>query len=178
VRKIVSGLFISLDGVIQDANNWIGPWFNGELGQAVGSMIAGQDAMLLGRRTYDEFAAHWPHQEGEMAETMNGTRKYVVSDTLDKADWQNTTVIKGDVVSEVTALKQQDGRNIGMTGSGTLVNYLLRHGLVDELHLFIVPVVLGTGIRLFPDGQDRLALNALSTETFGTGVIHVTYTSA
>jgi dihydrofolate reductase len=178
VRKIVSGLFISLDGVIQDANNWISPWFNGELGQAVGSMIAGQDAMLLGRRTYDEFAAHWPHQEGEMAETMNGTRKYVVSDTLDKADWQNTTVIKGDVVSEVTALKQQDGRNIGMTGSGTLVNYLLRHGLVDELHLFIVPVVLGTGIRLFPDGQDRLALNALSTETFGTGVIHVTYTSA
>jgi dihydrofolate reductase len=178
MRKIVSGLFISLDGVIEDANDWIGPWFNGELGQAVGGIMAGQDTMLLGRRTYDEFAAHWPHQEGEMADTMNGTAKYVVSDSLESADWQNTTLISGDVTAEVTALKQRDGKNIGMTGSGTLVRYLLRHGLVDELHLFIFPVVLGGGVRLFPDGEERLPLAVLSAQTFETGVVHVTYTGA
>jgi dihydrofolate reductase len=177
MRKIVSGLFISLDGVIEDANSWMGPWFNGELGQAVGSMIASQDTMLIGRVTYDEFAAHWPHQEGDMADTMNGTTKYVVSDTLDKADWQNTTVISGDVVAEVTALKEQDGKNIGMTGSATLVNYLLHQGLVDELHLFVLPVVIGSGKRLFRDGDGKLPLKVLSSETFETGVIHATYTN-
>jgi dihydrofolate reductase len=176
MRKIVSGLFISLDGVIEDANDWIGPWFNDELGQAVGGMIAGQDAMLLGRVTYDDFAAHWPHQEGDMADTMNGTAKYVVSDTLESADWQNSTLVKGDVVAEVTALKQRPGKNIGMTGSGTLVSYLLRQGLIDELHLFIFPVVLGSGKRLFPaTANDKLPLQVLGSRTFGTGVIHVTY---
>jgi dihydrofolate reductase len=178
MRKIVSGLFISLDGVIENANDWIGPWFNGELGQAVGGMIAGQDTMLLGRITYDEFAAHWPHQEGDMADTMNGTAKYVVSSTLETADWKNTTLIAGDVVAEVTALKQQPGKNIGMTGSGTLVRYLLRHGLVDELHLFVFPLVLGSGTRLFPDGEQKLPLKVLGSETFETGVIHVTYAKA
>jgi dihydrofolate reductase len=178
MRKIVSGLFISLDGVIGDANDWIGPWFNPQLGQAVQAMIGNQDTMLLGRITYDGFAAHWPHQEGGMADIMNGIPKYVVSGTLDRADWQNTTLISGDVVAEVTALKQQDGQNIGMTGSGALVNYLLRHGLVDELHLFIFPVVLGAGTRLFPDGQDQLPLKMLASEAFDTGVVHVTYTSA
>jgi dihydrofolate reductase len=178
MRKIVSGLFISLDGVVEDANSWMGPWFNGELGQAVGTLIASQDTMLIGRVTYDEFAAHWPHQEGDMADTMNGTQKYVVSDTLDKADWQNTTVINGDVVAEVTALKEQDGKNIGMTGSATLVDYLLHHGLVDELHLFILPIVIGSGKRLFRDGDDKLPLKLLSSETYETGVIHVAYTNA
>jgi dihydrofolate reductase len=178
MRKIVSGLFISLDGVIQDANDWIGPWFNGELGQAVGTMIASQDTMLLGRVTYDEFAAHWPHQEGEMADTMNGTAKYVVSDTLESAGWQNTTLINGDVLAEVAALKQKPGVNIGMTGSGTLVRYLLRHGLIDELHLFVFPVVLGTGTRLFPDGEEKLPLRVLGSQAFGTGVIHLTYAKA
>jgi dihydrofolate reductase len=177
MRKIVSGLFISLDGVIEDANSWMGPWFNAELGQAVGTMIASQDTMLIGRVTYDEFAAHWPHQEGDMADTMNGTRKYVVSDTLDKADWKNTTVISGDVVAEVTALKKQDGKNIGMTGSATLVDYLLHHGLVDELHLFVLPIVIGSGKRLFRDGDEKLPLKVLSSETYETGVIHVTYTN-
>ena len=178
MRKIVSGLFISLDGVIEDANSWMGPWFNGELGQAVGGLIAGQDSMLIGRVTYDEFAAHWPHQEGDMADTMNGTQKYVVSDTLDKADWQNTAVISGDVVAEVTALKEQDGKNIGMTGSATLVDHLLHHGLVDELHLFVLPIVIGSGKRLFRDGDEKLPLKLLSSETYETGVIHVTYTNA
>ena len=93
MRKIVAGLTISLDGVIEAAEEWMGPWFNPELGQAIGSMMAAQDAMLLGRVTYEMFAAHWPHQTGDLADTMNNTAKYVVSGTLKSADWQNSTLI-------------------------------------------------------------------------------------
>jgi dihydrofolate reductase len=179
MRKIVSGLFITLDGVIEIPQEWMGPWFNPELGQAVGSMIAAQDAMLLGRVTYDEFAAHWPQQEGEMADTMNGSTKYVVSGTLTSADWQNTTLIPRDhAVEEITALKQQPGKNIGMTGSASLVSSLLRDGLVDELHLFVFPVVLGSGKRLFREGDGELRLKLIDSATFETGAVHLTYAKA
>jgi dihydrofolate reductase len=179
VRKIVSGLFISLDGVIEAANEWIGPWFNPELGQAVGSMIAAQDAMLLGRVTYDEFAAHWPQQTGEMADTMNGTAKYVVSGTLTSADWQNSTLIRRDrAADEIAALKRQPGKNIGMTGSATLVGWLLREGLLDELHLSVFPVVLGSGKRLFAAPGDKLPLKLIDSVTFETGVVQLTYARA
>lgn len=179
MRKIVSGLFISLDGVIEDANEWTGPWFNPELGQAVGSMIAAQDAMLLGRVTYDEFAAHWPHQSGEMADTMNGGTKYVVSGTLKSTDWQNSTLIPAaTAVAEITELKQRPGKNIGMTGSATLVSSLLREGLLDELHLFVIPVVLGSGKRLFATPGTKLPLKLIASATFETGVVHLTYTRA
>jgi len=178
MRKIVSGLFISLDGIIEDANNWIGPWFDPELGQAVGSMIAAQDAMLLGRVTYYEFAAHWPQQTGEMADTMNGTAKYVVSGTLESADWQNSTLIRGDAAAEIAELKQRPGKNIGMTGSATLVAWLLREGLLDELHLLVFPVVLGSGKRLFATPGDKLPLRLIDSATFQTGVVHLTYAKA
>jgi dihydrofolate reductase len=179
MRKIVSGLFISLDGVIEDANDWIGPWFGPELGQAVGSMIAAQDTMLLGRVTYDEFAAHWPQQTGEMADTMNGTAKYVVSGTLESADWQNSTLIRRDrAAAEIAGLKQRPGKNIGMTGSATLVAWLLREGLLDELHLFVFPVVLGSGKRLFTKPGDKLPLRLIDSATFETGVEHLTYAKA
>jgi dihydrofolate reductase len=140
-------------------------------------MIAAQDTMLLGRVTYDEFAAHWPHQSGDMADTMNGTRKYVVSGSLKSAGWQNTTLIPRDsYLAEITELKQGTGPNIGMTGSATLVAALLREGLVDELHLFVIPVVLGSGKRLFrADGGERLPLKLLASATFETGVVHLTY---
>jgi dihydrofolate reductase len=179
MRKIVSGLFISLDGVIEDANEWTGPWFNAEVGQAVGSMITAQDAMLLGRVTYDAFAAHWPHQTGEMADTMNGTAKYVVSGTLKSADWQNTTLIPRDHAAEqIGELKRQPGENIGMTGSGALVSWLLREGLLDELHLLVFPVVLGRGKRLFAEPGEKLPLKLLDSAAFETGVVHLTYAKA
>ena len=179
MRKIVSGLFISLDGVIEDADQWIGPWFNPELGQAVGSMIAAQDAMLLGRVTYETFAAHWPHQTGEMADTMNGTTKYVVSGTLRSADWQNSTLIPAaGAVAEIAGLKQGPGKNIGMTGSATLVSSLLREGLLDELHLFVFPVVLGSGKRLFAAPGGKLPLKLTGSATFETGVVQLTYAKA
>jgi dihydrofolate reductase len=179
MRKIVAGLFISLDGVIEDANEWTGPWFNEEVGQAVGSMIAAQDAMLLGRVTYDAFAGFWPHQTGEMADMMNGTAKYVVSGTLTSADWQNTTLIPGDRAAEqIAGLKRQPGKNIGMTGSGTLVSWLLRKGLLDELHLLVFPVVLGRGKRLFADPGDKVELTLSASMPFRTGVLNLTYTRA
>ena len=179
MRKIVSGLFISLDGVIEDPNPWIGPWFGPQLEQAVGSMIGAQDAMLLGRVTYEDFAAHWPHQTGEMADAMNGTAKYVVSDTLESAGWQNSTLIRRDrAVAEIAGLKQRPGKNIGMTGSATLAAWLLREGLLDELHLLVFPVVLGSGKRLFATPGDKLPLRLIDSATFDTGVAHLTYAKA
>ena len=179
MRKIVSGLSISLDGVIEDADQWMGPWFNPQLGQAIGSMIAAQDAMLLGRVTYQGFAAYWPHQTGDMADTMNGTTKYVVSGTLTSADWQNSTLIPAAAAfAKIAELKQQQGQNIGITGSGTLVSSLLREGLLDELHLFIFPVVLGSGTRLFAMPGDKLPLRLIDSATFETGVVHLTYAKA
>ena len=179
MRKIVSGLFITLDGVIEIPQEWMGPWFNPELGQVIGALMGAQDAMLLGRVTYDEFAAHWPQQEGEMADTMNGSTKYVVSGTLTSADWKNTTLIPGDqAVTRISELKQQDGKNIGMTGSATLVTSLLREGLVDELHLFVFPIALGSGKRLFREGDDTLRLTLIDSARFETGAIHLTYAKA
>jgi dihydrofolate reductase len=179
MRKIVSGLFISLDGVIEIPEQWMGPYFNPELGQVIGSMMAAQDAMLLGRVTYEMFAAHWPQQTGEMADTMNGTPKYVVSGTLKAADWQNSTLIPAaNAVGEIAELKARAGRNIGMTGSGTLVASLLREGLVDELHMFVFPVVLGSGKRLFGEAGGELALKLLDSAVYETGVVHLTYAKA
>jgi dihydrofolate reductase len=178
MRKIVSGLFVSVDGVFSDPNEWMGPWFSPELGQAVGSMVGAQDEMLLGRVTYSEFAAIWPHQEGEMADKMNGSVKYVASGTLESADWQNTTLIKGDVAAQITELKKRDGKNIGMTGSGTLVSWLLRAGLLDELNLFVFPVVLGSGKRLFAADKDQLPLTLISSQAYPGGVLHQIYGKA
>jgi len=179
MRKIVAGLFISLDGVIEAPNDWTGPWFNPELGQAVGSFIAAQDAMLLGRVSYDEFAAFWPQQTGDMADSMNGTAKYVVSGTLKSAEWQNSTLIPAaSAIAEIAELKQRPGKNIGMTGSATLVSSLLREGLLDELHLFVFPVVLGSGKRLFAAPGAKLPLKLINSATFDTGVVQLTYTKA
>ena len=179
MRKIVSGLFISLDGVIENPNEWTGEYFNPQVGQAVGSMIAEQDTMLLGRVTYDEFAAYWPQQTGDMADTMNGNAKCVVSGSLKSADWQNTTLIPREgYVAEITELKQRPGKNIGMTGSATLVAALLREGLLDELHLLVFPVVLGSGKRLFTEDGGKLPLTLIGSEAFETGVVHLTYAKA
>lgn len=179
MRKIVAGMMISLDGVVEIPEQWMGPYFNPELGQAIGSMMAAQDAMLLGRVTYEMFAAHWPQQTGEMADTMNNTPKYVVSGTLKSADWQNSTLIPAaSAFAEIAELKQGPGKNIGMTGSAALVSSLLRDGLLDELHLFVFPVVLGSGKRLFAAPGSRLPLKLIDSATFETGVVRLAYARA
>ena len=179
MRKIVAGLFISLDGVFELSNESMAPWFTPEVGQTIGTLMGAQDTLLLGRVTYQDFAAHWPQQTGEMADTMNGTPKYVVSGTLESADWQNTTLIPAaSAFAEIAELKQQPGKNIGMTGSGTLVSSLLREGLLDELHLFVFPLVAGSGKRLFGASDAQLPLKLLDSATFQSGVVHSTYAKA
>ena len=174
---ITSGLFISLDGVIESPETWHFPYFNDEMGAAVGELMSGNDAMLLGRQTYDEFAAYWPTADpaDPMTAAMNGSRKYVVSSSLTEATWENSTVVSGDVAAELTALKQEN--TLGTTGSATLVRSLLTLGLVDELHLLVHPIVVGHGKKLFADGE-TVPLELVSSTTFSTGVLHLVYAPA
>jgi dihydrofolate reductase len=179
LRKIVSGLFISLDGVYEAPDQWHFPYFNDEMGAAVQSQMDAADAMLLGRVTYQEFAGYWPHQtdDVELGEYMNNIPKYVVSTTLDNVDdWQKSTLINGNnVAEELIRLKQQPGKNIGITGSGTLVRSLLRDNLLDELHLLVHPIVVGKGKRLFTDEAEPKGLKLVDSKTFSTGVLSLTY---
>ncbi len=181
MRKVTAGLFVSLDGVTESPEKWQLPYFNDEMGEAIGVAMAAADAMLLGRVTYQEFASYWPGVSSEdqpFADYMNNTPKYVVSTTLDKVEWNNSTLIKGNVAEEITRLKQQPGKNIGITGSATLVQSLLQEDLLDELGLMVHPVVVGSGKHLFEDGGDTKVLRLVETKTFGSGVVVLSYQPA
>jgi dihydrofolate reductase len=177
MRKIVAGLFVSLDGVVEAPERWQGPYASDEMGRTVGSRMAAADTMLLGRRTYEEFAAYWPNQGSDVpfADQMNNIPKLVVSTTLKTVEWQNSTLITGDVVEELAKLKQQPGKNINITGSATLVQSLLRDGLLDELGLLVCPLVVGRGVRLFEGMSNQVALELLDATPFSTGVLSLTY---
>ena len=175
---IKSGLFISLDGVIEAPETWHFEYFNDEMGAAVGELMSGSDATLLGRQTYDEFAGYWPDADPDdpMTAQMNEGRKYVVSNSLTEATWENTTVVTGDVRAEIVRLKQENGQ-IGTTGSATLVQWMVEQGLVDELHLLVHPVVVGKGKKLFEEGA-KVPLTLVSATPFSTGVVHMVYAPA
>jgi dihydrofolate reductase len=178
MRKLVSSFFISLDGVVEAPQDWHFPYFNDEMGAVVGKAIAASDTLLLGRRTYEEWSAFWPHQdpaENPMAQAMNETPKFVASTTLDEVDWQNSTLLEGDLAKAVTELKAKPGKNIGMSGSATLVRSLLEKGLVDELRLLVHPVVVGSGAKLFEDGTAPVSLELVDSRTFQTGVLDLSY---
>jgi dihydrofolate reductase len=181
MRKVVASLLLSLDGVMEAPEKWNAPYFNDEMGAVIGEAIANTDAFLLGRRTYEEWAAFWPTQSPEelpMAEAINTLPKYVASTTLKKVDWQNSTLLNGDVAEEVSRLKRQPGKDISISGSATLVRSLIREGLVDELRLMIHPVVLGSGRRLFDNGIGETPLELVESQTFSTGVLNLTYRPA
>jgi dihydrofolate reductase len=171
---IKSSLFISLDGVIESPETWHFPYFDDQMGAAVGELMSGADATLIGRQTYDEFAAYWPTADASdpMTAAMNGARKYVVSNTLTEPTWENSSVITGDVAAELSRLKADTG--LGTTGSATLVRWLLEQGLVDQLHLLVHPIVVGHGKKLFADGA-TVPLKLVSSTAFGTGVLHLVY---
>jgi dihydrofolate reductase len=175
--SITSSLFISLDGVIEAPETWHFDYFDDEMGAVVGEQMGQADATLLGRHTYEGFAGYWPTADPDdpITAQMNGARKYVVSNTLTDATWENSTVVNGDVKAELTALKQDT--RLGTTGSATLVQWMLEQGLVDELHLLVHPVVVGSGKKLFADGA-KVPLQLVSSTTFKTGVLHLVYAPA
>jgi dihydrofolate reductase len=182
MRKVVAAEFVSLDGVMESPDKWHFPYFNEEMGQAVGEGFAASDAMLMGRVNYEEWAAYWPQQDPEenpVAAQMNDVRKYVVSTTLEEPlEWSNSTLIKENVAEEISALKNQPGKDIVISGSGTLVRSLLRYGLLDELKLMIHPILVGSGKRLFEDETETKPLELVDSQTFSTGVLYLTYRPA
>ncbi len=182
MRKVTAGLFLSLDGVTESPERWQLPYFNDEMEEVVGAAMAAADAMLLGRVTYQGFASYWPGvsaEEEPFAEYMNNTPKYVVSRTLEgPLEWNNSTLIEGNLVEEISRLKQQPGKNIGITGSVTLVQSLLREDLLDELGLMIHPVVVGSGKRIFEGWGEPKGLTLVDSETFSPGVVYLTYRPA
>ena len=181
MRKVIASEFVSLDGVIENPV-WTFRFTGEEQHRFKYDDLSAADALLLGRATYEGFAATWPHmteQAGEYADMMNGYPRYVVSTTLEQPlGWNNSTLIKGDVAEEVPELKRQPGGDIMVFGSGSLVNKLMHLGLIDEYRLMVFPVVLGSGQRLFEDGIEETVLELVGTDTFDTGVVVLTYRPA
>ena len=185
MRKITAGLFISLDGVVEDPQDWHFPYFNDEMGEAVTNQLATADTLLLGRKTYDSFAGAWPDREaaGEedaaMGKALGDARKVVVSNQNLQFTWRNSELLKGDLVEAVTALKNEPGAtDIGMSGSVSVVRQLLAAGLLDELHLLVHPIAIRKGMRLFDEGQSPIPLRLVSSKAFTTGVMHLIYAPA
>ena len=176
MRKVVSGLFISLDGVTEDPSQWQFDNFDEDLETTMAEMITATDTILLGRVTYQEWAEYWPTSTHEpFAGFINNTPKYVVSTTLETVAWQNSTLLQGNITEELTRLKAQPGKNITVTGSPTLVQSLLQADLLDELTLSIHPVVVGKGKRLFPTAGDLRRLQLVTHKMTSTGVAILTY---
>jgi dihydrofolate reductase len=184
--KIVMSDFVTLDGVIQDpaGNEGFrhGGWFGrvGDKGREETDKILldqalGAEALLLGRRSYEFLAALWPSRSGELADRLNSLPKYVVSSTLKDPDWNNSTVLKGEAVNEVSKLKHELNGEINVIASFQLGRTLIEHDLLDELRLLVVPVVLGAGERLFGETSDKKPLRLLDNRTVGGGVAYLTY---
>ncbi|HEV2917662.1 MAG TPA: dihydrofolate reductase family protein [Baekduia sp.] len=184
--KIIISENVSLDGVIQDPagdegfqrGGWVGRV--GDRGREEAAQVLleealGTEAMLLGRRSYEFLAARWPSRTGALADRLNSKPKYVVSSTLQDPAWNNTTVLKGNVVNEVSKLKQQLAGDIVVPASFQLVRTLIEHDLADELRLMIYPVVLGAGERLFGETSDNKPLRLISTRTVGNDLAYLTY---
>jgi dihydrofolate reductase len=187
MARIVVTEFVSLDGVIEDPGGaedfkyggWSFEFERGEEGDRFKLDEAlNADALLLGRKTYEGFAAAWPSREGEFADKFNTMPKYVVSSTLKDPDWTNSTVLDGDVADEVSKLREEQDGEIVVHGSAQLVQALLEHGLVDELRLMVFPVVLGAGKRLFGETSDKRPLQLTDSKTVGDGVAILTYEPA
>jgi dihydrofolate reductase len=179
MRKVVASELVSLDGVMGSPQEWAFSYSDDEMEQANASGMAASDALLLGRATYQEFASYWPYQNSAdqpYTDYLNSTPKFVVSTTLEEPlEWQNSTLIKGNVAEEITELKRLPGKDITIIGSAALVQSLLADELLDELRLMVHPLVLGGGKRLFQDGGDQKALELLDSKTFDTGVLYLTY---
>jgi dihydrofolate reductase len=174
MRKIVVTEFVSLDGVMEEPR-WTFKYWNDEIAKFKGEESSASDALLLGRVTYQGFAAAWPESKAEGADYFNSVRKYVVSKTLEEPlEWNNSMLIKDNIVEEITNLKQQTGKDITVHGSATLVQTLMQHDLVDRYRLLVYPVVVGKGKRLFKEGIPA-TLKLLESQSFSSGVVALVY---
>jgi dihydrofolate reductase len=179
MRKLIVTEFLSLDGVMENPM-WTFPYWNDEIAAFKGEETADNQPLLLGRVTYEGFAAAWPQRKDEASGGVyfNGTRKYVVSTTLNEPlAWNNSVLIKGDLLEEITKLKQEDGPDLVVHGSGKLIQTLIQHDLVDRYRLLIYPLVLGKGQRLFAEGTTA-KLNLVTAKSFSSGVTALIYEPA
>jgi dihydrofolate reductase len=188
MRQLVAVTQVTLDGVMQAPGGpeedpsggfayggWSVPYFDESLGDAATKAFEKPLDLVLGRKTYEIFAAHWPYDEGPIADRLNSATKHVATRTLQSLDWSNSTVLEGEVEAAVAALKQQDGPELQVLGSSELLRTLLEHGLVDEFRLWIFPIVLGSGKRLFAGGAVPAGLELVDSNVTSTGVVAATY---
>jgi dihydrofolate reductase len=188
MRQLIIGSFITLDGVMQapggpeedqeggfEHGGWSFGYWDEQMQNVMGEWMSQPFDLVLGRKTYEIFAAYWPNTDEPPAEQLNKATKYVASTTLEDLEWENSHLIEGDVADGIRALKQEDGPDLSVQGSGNLIQTLLEHGLVDEFRLMIFPLVLGTGKRLFDGGTVPDGFEVTSAEASSTGVIIATY---
>jgi dihydrofolate reductase len=173
VRKLVESTFMSLDGVISNPQEWSPPYWDDEHAAYGTKLLLAADALLLGRATYEGFVQAWPSRTGDFADRINSLPKYVASNTLTEATW-NATILEGDAAEAVARLKDEPGENILKFGTGELDRTLIANNLLDELHIWLFPVVAGTGTRL-PEGLDLVHLNLLDETRFKSGIVVLTY---
>lgn len=177
MRKVIVYEYMTLDGVVEAPEKWQFPYLSDDVAEIIQSQILDADAILLGRVTYEIFAASWPmrtNNEFGVADKLNSVPKFVVSSTLDRVEWNNSKLIKGNVLEEITKLKQLPSGNMAIIGSASLIRSLMKYELIDEYRLMVHPVVLGCGKRLFPEGIN-LALRLVDTNAFSSGVVLLRY---
>jgi dihydrofolate reductase len=176
MRKLVVNQFLTLDGVMEAPEKWNSQYLNDEeLVKDILADFSASGSFLFGRTTWQFLAACWPTRTGDMADKFNNHPKHVVSATLQKAEWNNSAIINGNVVEEIKKIKEQSGKNILVLGSYELVQTLMRENLVDEYKLYIYPLTLGTGKRLFEEGTIRQTLKLINTQVFSNGAIALVY---
>jgi dihydrofolate reductase len=175
--RLVATEYVSLDGVFEEPGQWSFPFFGDEAAQFKSRELQHSDALLLGRRTYEGFAAAWPTMQGtgEFGEKMNAMPKYVVSATLERADWSGSTLVRGDLAAEIGKLKDQPGQDLLLAGSARLLSWLRSADLVDLYRFMVHPIVLGKGARLFEDGIDQTVLRLTHDEAFDSGIVILEY---
>jgi len=188
MRKLITTTFVTLDSVMQapgglkedesggfDKGGWLVPYWDDVVSDAMTKIFARKPELLLGRKTYEIMNAYWPHTTEPGADDMNNAKKYVVSNTLSNLTWNNSVLVKGDVVKELTRLKQLDAPELQVHGSSNLIQTLLKHNLIDEMHMLIFPVAVGSGKRLLGEGTNPTSFKLVDSKISGTGVIVATY---
>ena len=178
MRRILESTRVSLDGVIGNLQAWGMDYLDADAQKAATTQLSRSDAMLMGRNTYQALSTAWSTREGEFAETINAIQKYVISSTLGSTEWNNSTILSGDVITEVTELRHQDGQDLMIYGHGPLGQTLLEHGLLDEIRLSVHPIIVGTGTLFYRDAGRKTELELIGMEPLPSGVIVLTYRPA